>query len=117
MKTLAEHNIRVFKSTVDPEIHKTKKAKTLKESCQQFESIFLAEIWKKMGSLSRKISGKEDKDRPFAQMEDLALEMSAEELSKSGGIGLWKMLYEDLLPQLEAELKKDEGTAKQFSGN
>jgi Rod binding domain-containing protein len=106
MKTIADYNVRVLKSSIDPEIHNTKKARALKESCQQFESIFLAEIWKKMGSLSRKISGKEDKDRPFAQMEDLALEMSAEELSKSGGIGLWKMLYEQLLPQLEAELKK-----------
>jgi Rod binding domain-containing protein len=106
MITIANYNVRALRNSIDPEIHKTKEAKTLKESCQQFESIFLAEIWKKMGSLSRKISGKEDRDRPFAQMEDLALEMSAEELSKSGGIGLWKMLYEELLPQLEADLKK-----------
>ncbi|MCL2147534.1 MAG: hypothetical protein FWH52_06975 [Synergistaceae bacterium] len=103
MIELASYNFRVLNNVIDPEIHKTKDAKTLKESCQQFESIFLAEIWKKMGSLSRKISGKEDKDRPFAQMEDLALEMSAEELSKNGGIGLWKMLYEELLPQLDKD--------------
>jgi Rod binding domain-containing protein len=101
MTSVASYNFRVLNNTIDPKIHKTKQAKVLKESCQQFESIFLAEIWKKMGSLSRKISGKEDRDRPFAQMEDLALEMTAEELSKSGGIGLWKMLYEELLPQIE----------------
>ena len=105
--TISNHNVRALKNTIDPAIHKTKEAKSLKESCQQFESVFLAEIWKKMGSLSRKISGKEDRDRPFAQMEDLALEMAAEDLSKSGGIGLWKMLYEELLPQLEADLKKN----------
>jgi len=106
ISAIANYNVRALKNTIDPEIHNTKKAKMLKESCQQFESIFIAEIWKKMGSLSRKISGKEDKDRPYAQMEDLALEMSAEELSKSGGIGLWKMLYEELLPQIEADRKE-----------
>ena len=108
MMTITNYNVRALKSSIDPEIHKTKEAKALKEACQQFESIFIAEIWKKMGSLSRKISGKEDRDRPYAQMEDLALEMSAEELSKSGGIGLWKMLYEELLPQLEVDIKKNE---------
>ena len=106
--TITDYNVRALKSSVAPETHKTKEAKALKESCQQFESIFIAEIWKKMGTLSRKISGKEDRDRPFAQMEDLALEMSAEELAKSGGIGLWKALYDDLLPQLEADLNKKE---------
>ena len=111
MTNLASFNVRAVKNKVNPEIHKSKEAKTLKEKCQQFESIFIAEIWKKMGSLSRKISGKEDRDRPFAQMEDLALEMSAEELSKSGGVGLWKVLYDDLLPQIETELK-NKGTAK-----
>ena len=105
MSDITNYNVRALNISFSPEIHITKEAKTLKESCQQFESIFIAEIWKKMGSLSRKISGKEDKDRPFAQMEDLALEMSAEELSKSGGVGLWKMLYENLLPQLEADTK------------
>ena len=99
-------NVRASKNTVSPETHKTKEAQRLKESCQQFESFFIAEIWKKMGTLSRKISGKEDRDRPFAQMEDLALEMSAEDLSKSGGIGLWKVLYNELVPQLEGAMKK-----------
>jgi Rod binding domain-containing protein len=116
MNTIACYNIRAVKNFADPEIHKTKEARALKESCQQFESIFIAEIWKKMGSLSRKISGKEDKDRPFAQMEDLALEMSAEELSKSGGIGLWKMLYEELIPQLETDLKKSERVMRKIEG-
>ena len=106
INTIAYNNVRALNNVISPEAHRTKEAKRLKESCQQFESIFIAEIWKKMGTLSRKISGKEDKDRPFAQMEDLALEMSAEELSKNGGIGLWKMLYEELLPQLDSEIKK-----------
>ena len=112
---ISNYNVRALQNKVSPEIHKTKEAERLKESCQQFESIFLADIWKKMGTLSRKISGKEDRDRPFAQMEDLALEMSAEELSKSGGIGLWKVLYEEMLPQLEADIKKAEG-ARAYSG-
>jgi len=103
---IAYNNVRALNNSIAPELHKAKEAKRLKESCQQFESIFIAEIWKKMGTLSRQISGKQDKDRPFAQMEDLALEMSAEELSKSGGIGLWKMLYEELIQQIEDNIKK-----------
>ena len=107
LTTIANYNVRALKNSFDPEIHRTRDAKRLKESCKQFESIFIAEIWKKMGTLSRKISGKEDRDRPFAQMEDLALEMAAEELAKSGGVGLWKILYEGLLPQLENEKNRN----------
>lgn len=99
-------NVRTKINKFSPEIHDTKDAKKLKEACQQFESILVAEIWKKMSSNARKISGKNDMDRPFGQMEDLAVEMSAESLSKSGGVGLWKILYEDMLPQLEAEMKQ-----------
>lgn len=106
MNSIAFNNVRAVKDRVSPEVRKSKEAEKLKETCQQFESILLAEIWKKMGSSARKISGKEDMDRPFGQMEDLALEMSAEHLSKSGGAGLWKMLYEDMLPQLQLEMSQ-----------
>lgn len=105
MSSVSFDNVRAAKNTVSGSVRNSKEAEKLKEACQQFESVLLAEVWKKMDSISRKISGKEDMDRPYGQMEDLALEMSAEQLSKSGGVGLWKILYEDMLPQLEAQQK------------
>ncbi len=78
----------------------------LKEACQQFESILLAEIWKKMASNAREIGGREDRDRPFGPLEDLSVEMSSEYLSRSGGSGMWKMLYESLVPHLEGKEKE-----------
>ena len=83
----------------------------LKEACQQFESILLAELWKKMASNAREIGGREDRDRPFGPLEDLSMEMSAEYLAKSGGAGMWKMLYDSLVSHLGAEEKDREGTA------
>lgn len=106
MNSVSSFNVRPANDKIVPEVRKSKEAEKLKESCQQFESVFIAEIWKKMSSTARKINGKEDMDRPFGQMEDLALEMSSEQLSKSGGIGLWKMLYEDMLPQLQAQMEQ-----------
>lgn len=87
-----------------------KKQEKLKETCQQFESILLADIWKKMASNAREISGKKNEDRPFGALEDLSVEMSAEFLSKSGGVGMGKMLYDSLAPLIETKGKAG-GTA------
>jgi Rod binding domain-containing protein len=80
----------------------TKEREKLKEACQQFESILLAEIWKKMNANARSIGGKSDSDRPFGPMEDLAVEMSAEQLAKEGGAGMWRMLYDQLVVHLDS---------------
>jgi flagellar protein FlgJ len=85
-----------------------KEQEKLKEACQEFESILLAELWKKMMSNARKLGGRDDRDRHFGPLEDLSMEMSAEYLSKSGGAGMWKMLYDSLAPHLEAG-EKDQG--------
>lgn len=95
--------------TSDGDDWRTKKEQEkLKEACQQFESILLAELWKKMASNARKLGGKDDSERHFGPLEDLSMEMSAEYLSKSGGAGMWKMLYDSLAPHLEAG-EKDKG--------
>lgn len=77
---------------------------SLKKACVDFEAIFLAQIWKKMASQAREISGKKDEDRPFGAMEDLSIEMSSEVLAGQDGNGLWKVLYDSLA----ASLPKDE---------
>ncbi|OPZ39500.1 MAG: hypothetical protein BWY99_01385 [Synergistetes bacterium ADurb.BinA166] len=78
----------------------------LKEACQQFESILLAELWKKMNADARRISGRSDSDRAFGPLEDLAVEMSAEQLAREGGTGMWRMLYDSLVVQLERQEKE-----------
>jgi Rod binding domain-containing protein len=88
-----------------------KEREKLQEACQQFESILLAELWKKMASNARKLGGGDDRQRHFGPLEDLSMEMSAEYLAKSGGAGMWKMLYDSLVSHLGAEEKDREGTA------
>ena len=88
---------------VPPEIHSTKEAQQLKESCQQFESILWSKLWKDMRNSAMAISGS-DKDRPYQQMEELSLEMASDDLvEQSGGAGLWKMLYDSMIGKVAAD--------------
>ncbi len=88
-------------AAVSAELKGTKEREKLKEACQQFESILLAELWKKMNANARSIGGRSDSDRPFGPLEDLAVEMSAEQLAKEGGAGMWRMLYDQLATHLD----------------
>ena len=79
----------------------------LKKACQDFESVFLAQTWKKMMSDARRLGGKKDEERHFGAMEDLATEMSAEALSGQDTNGLWRVLYDSLVSSMPAE--EDDG--------
>ena len=107
MNTIQSHNVRTYNSEVPPEVHDTRDAKRLKEACQQFESILWAQIWKKTKANAREFSGGEnaDRTRPWKQMEDLAVEMASEEISKSGGAGVWKVLYDQMIANVAAGIK------------
>ena len=97
-------NAKIIRTDIDPEIHKTKDAQQLKESCQQFESILWAKLWKDMRKTAMQISGS-DQERPWKQMEDLSLEMASDDLVEgSGGAGLWKMLYDSMIGKLAADM-------------
>lgn len=109
MNPIQAYNFRAYKNEVPPEAHKTKEALKLKESCQQFESILWADIWKKMKTGARMIGGEDEKARPWKQMEDLSVEMASEEIAKSGGAGLWKVLYDQMIGQVAAQMKTPEG--------
>jgi Rod binding domain-containing protein len=102
--SLQSYNVRAYKSEVPPEVHDTPEGRKLKESCQQFESILWAQIWKKMSANSREFSDS-NKARPWKQMEDLSVEMASEELVKSSGAGLWKVLYDQMITNVAAEMK------------
>ena len=102
---------KIIKTNIDPEIHKTEDALKLKESCQQFESILWAKLWKDMKQSAMAISGA-DKERPYKQMEDLSLEMATDDLvESSGGSGLWKMLYDSMIGKVAADKEAAERRA------
>ena len=101
-------NAKIVKTNIDPEIHKTKEALKLKETCQQFESILWSKLWKDMRQSALSISG-DDKGRPYKQMEDLSLEMATDDLiESSGGAGLWKMLYDSMISKVAADKEAKE---------
>ena len=96
---------KIINTEINPEVHKTKEAQQLKESCQQFESILWAKIWKDMRNTAMSISGN-DKNRPYQQIEELSLEMSSEDLvERSEGAGLWKMLYDSMIGKVAADME------------
>ena len=103
---LQGYNVRLHRPEVPPETHNTPDARRLKEACQQFESILLAQMWKKMRTNAQEISGS-DKARPWKQMEDLSIEMASEELAKSGGSGLWKVLYDQMILNVASGIKPE----------
>jgi len=104
MNPIQTHNVRVFRTEVPPEVHDTPEARRLKEATQQFESILWSQIWKQMKSNARAISGN-DQDRTWKQMEDLVVSMATEELTiNSGGAGLWRMLYDEMIVNVAAHM-------------
>jgi Rod binding domain-containing protein len=98
--SLRAYNVRARKTDLPPEVHDTAEARKLKEACQQFESILWAQVWKKTRANARALGG--GKPRVWGQMEDLSVEMASEELAKSGGAGLWKVLYDQMIGSVAA---------------
>jgi len=81
----------------------------LKDLCNQFESLMLSQIFKKM-----KNSGFKSDLIPKGLADDIFNDMFIDEISKTasqnGGIGLGKMLYDSMLRQIENKYKiKEQG--------
>ncbi len=71
------------------------KKKELKKACEDFEAIFLDEMFKEM----RKTSigeGLIQKTREYKLWEDMFYENVAKEMAHGGGIGLSDILYKQL---------------------
>ncbi|MDR1514563.1 MAG: hypothetical protein LBS45_02630, partial [Synergistaceae bacterium] len=86
--------------------------KALETACKQFEGTMFSKIWKDMMKTVRNPLG-EEKKREYAPLEDTAVEMVSEPLSESGGVGVWKVLYDQLherLP-LPEELRAEKAEA------
>lgn len=72
-----------------------KQEKALETACRQFEGTIFSKLWKDMLKSSRTIGGEERK-REYGPLEDTVVEMVSEHLSENQGVGLWKVLYEQL---------------------
>jgi flagellar protein FlgJ len=76
-----------------------RKELALEETCKQFEGQIFGKIWKDMLKSARTIGG-EEKKREYGPLEDTVVEMVSEHLSRTQGIGVWKVLYDSLHKQL-----------------
>ncbi|MDR0649493.1 MAG: hypothetical protein LBF92_09195 [Synergistaceae bacterium] len=86
--------------------------RALETACKQFEGTMFSKLWKDMMKTARNPLGPEKK-REFAPLEDTVVEMVSEHLSESRGVGVWKVLYDQLherLP-LPEELREEKAAA------
>ncbi|MDR1650849.1 MAG: hypothetical protein LBR87_03600 [Synergistaceae bacterium] len=81
-----------------------RKERELEESCRQFEGQIFGKLWKDMLKSARSVGG-EEKKREYGPLEDTVVEMVSEHLSQSQGIGVWKVLYDNLHKQLPVPVK------------
>ena len=85
--------------------------KKLKQACEGFESIFLGKLWSQMRSTVPKEGYLHSKEEEaYVSMFDQEL---MKKMSAAGGIGLGKMLYENLSDHLA---KASAGTAARLAG-
>lgn len=87
--------------------------RTLEETCKQFEGTMFSKLWKDMLKSARAIGGKEEK-REYGVLEDTVVEMVSEHLSQQQGVGVWKVLYDQLHEQLSLppELKAEKEASR-----
>ena len=76
-----------------------RKTKALEETCRQFEGQLFGKLWKDMLKSARTIGGEERK-REYGPLEDTVVEMVSEHMSQNQGIGMWKVLYDNLQKQI-----------------
>jgi flagellar protein FlgJ len=77
----------------------------IKEACEAFESYFLQILFREMRKTSFDENGfipKSNAERIFTDMMD---EETAKQSAKSGGIGLAKMMYEQMTRQYRAAME------------
>ncbi|MDR3255740.1 MAG: hypothetical protein LBT31_09250 [Synergistaceae bacterium] len=86
----------------------------LETACKQFEGTMFSKLWKDMLKSARNPFGEEEK-REFGPLEDTVVEMVSEHLSESQGVGVWKVLYDQLHERLslppELKAERDEKLA------
>jgi len=102
-----QNRLKELRSQMQPD--KAKDAAKLKKACQDFEAVFIGQIWKQMRSSVPKegmLHSKEEEN--YLSMFDQELSVK---MAHSGGIGLSEMLYANLSQRL-VDASRDTSSAK-----
>jgi soluble lytic murein transglycosylase-like protein len=83
--------------TTDAAKPTTEAEKKAWKASQDFEAIFLRQIFQSMRKATSILSESEDKDESETQMQDIAWDGMANQVAKDGGFGLAKILYPKML--------------------
>lgn len=103
-----QNRLRELRSRLEPSDKGQDEAK-LRKACQDFEAVFIGQIWKQMRSSVPKdgmLHSKEEES--YLSMFDQELSVK---MSRSGGIGLSDLLYENLSQRL-VNASRDTDSAK-----
>ena len=103
-----QNRLRELRSRLEPDVKGPDEAK-LRKACQDFEAVFIGQIWKQMRSSVPKdgmLHSKEEES--YLSMFDQELSVK---MSRSGGIGLSDLLYENLSQRL-VNASRDTDSAK-----
>mgnify|MGYP003584977253 FL=1 len=103
-----QNRLRELRSRLEPDGKGQDEAK-LRKACQDFEAVFIGQIWKQMRSSVPKegmLHSKEEES--YLSMFDQELSVK---MSRSGGIGLSDLLYENLSQRL-VNASRDTDAAK-----
>jgi len=93
-------------ATSDPKPTTAAQKKAWKAS-QDFEAILLRQIFQSMRKSTSILAGTDGQEEPDGQMVDMAWDGLANQVSKSGGFGLAKFLYPQMLGQQGANIPSD----------
>lgn len=91
-----------FKNTMEMAAQ-NKDLKGLEEACQQFEPFFIQKLFAQMRSSSAAVGGFLEKSSARETFEKMLDEELSKEMSKAGGIGLSKVLFENMKKAYEME--------------
>jgi flagellar protein FlgJ len=103
-----QDRLRELRSSLEPEKGGQDAAK-LRKACQDFEAVFIGQIWKQMRSSVPKegmLHSKEEESYLSMFDQELSVKMAG-----SGGIGLGDLLYENLSKRL-VDASRDTSSAK-----
>ena len=79
----------------------TAKTRTLYKNCQQFEGLLISNLWSEMeDGISLTGFGS---DPEAGTMQGLGIEEAAMGIASSGGLGLARMIYQQLAPKLRQD--------------
>ena len=81
-----------------PDSNSTPQARKLYQECQQFEGILISSLWSEMDQgVSMTDTGS---DPGASTMQGLGIQSASMGLASLGGLGIARMLYQELAPQL-----------------